>query len=462
MPFQRVDLFALKAQRTDLKAVENMLLLQHKEMKAAECTLLLQLADTQTRLKQMDSQIARIVNSTTPLYSLPDEIIIAIIHIGRRTSRDFPMLVSHISHRMRELAIGSPTLWTQIAIRSCLDQVKTYLSRSRRCLLTISARGSRHSAEQLRQALLHIDRWRSLSVCPGFRNNEVLARFCTLSAPRLESLNLGPMDEHSEIPSQLFVSAPMLSKMCLSSSMGFSLDPIMFLPTTITSLDLVNGSFSNFDGFYRFVLTMPNLMNLKLLGLEVYSSSTSTHTTTSLPSLVTFAISGRVDYLRDVCELLAMPSLRHLEVFVPLNELHSFATWLSAVTRVCGSPYPAIRWLEFDFGDVYEYDGEIAVEVMKKLIHGFPNVTHVSIHFVNQCTVAPLMCLCDDTAWPHLDTLTIRDFSDTEEGLIHQQNSRKQIRLRQPEWGLPTIPADIWGYKIGYMLFPQGMVGSTW
>src|SRR3984957_8084683 len=132
MPFQRVDLFALKAQRTDLKAVENMLLLQHKEMIAAECTLLLQLDDTQTRLKYIDYQIARIVNSTTPLYSLPDEIIIAIIHIGRRTSRDFPMLVSHISHRMRELAIGSPTLWTQIAIRSCLDQVKPYLLRSRR------------------------------------------------------------------------------------------------------------------------------------------------------------------------------------------------------------------------------------------------------------------------------------------------------------------------------------------
>ena len=110
-----------------------------------------------------------------------------------------------------------------------------------------------------------------------------------------------------------------------------------------------------------------------------------------------------------------MPSLRHLKIFVPLDQLHSFATWLSAVTRVCGSPYPAIRRLEFNFRGKSEYRKEIAVEAMKKLIHGFPDVMHVSIGSIDIRTIDSLMCLCDDTAWPHLDTLTLKDFYDPGE-----------------------------------------------
>src|SRR5271170_7935916 len=143
MSFQRIDLFTLEAQQKDLRA--------------AESALLLQLADIQTRLKRVDSQIALIANSTTPLYSLPDEIILAIIHVGNHSRSAFPILMSHISHRMRELAIGSPTLWTRIAVHSCLDKVKTYLSRSRQCLLRISMGGRVTSyLEQLSQVLLHI------------------------------------------------------------------------------------------------------------------------------------------------------------------------------------------------------------------------------------------------------------------------------------------------------------------
>ena len=408
MPFQGIDLFTLKAQQKDLKA--------------AESALLLQLADIQTRLKPVDRQIARIANGTTLLYSLPDEIIVAIIHIGHRTCHDFPTLVSHISHHMRELAIGSPTLWTRINIDSCLDQVKTYLSRSRQCLLTISMGGVKGTSyayvEQLHHVLLHIDHWRSFTVWHGFENDEVLAHFSAVSAPRLESLDLGPMEIDTEIAPQLFVSAPMLSKVRLSSNVGFSLDSIMFLPATITSLELLCCSFSNCDHFYRFILTMPNLTNLKLRWLKIYSPFTSTHTTISLPSLVNLQISGYFEYLQNICELIAMPSLHHLKVFIPLAELHSFATWLNVITNVRGNPYPAIRCLEFDFGRNVDYDQDMAVEVMKKLIHGFPDVTHVLIQFVNKCNIALLMYLRDDTAWPHLDTLTIKDFYDAGEAAI--------------------------------------------
>jgi len=399
-----MDPFALKAQRTDLKAAENMLLLQHKEMKAAESTLLLQLADTQTRLRHMDCQIARIANSTTPLYSLPDEIIVAIIHVGNHSSCTFPILMSHISHRMRELAIGSPTLWTSIDINLCLDKVKTYLSRSRPCLLSIFMRRKVSSP----------------SVRRGFGNDEVVTHFSAVSAHahRLESLDLRPMNRGTRIPPQLFASAPMLSKMRLSSYGSVSLDSIMSLPATITSLELLGCSFSSCDHFYRFILTMPNLTNLKLSFIDVQSSFTRTHTTISLPSLVNLQIFGYFEYLQHICELIAMPSLRHLKMFVHLDQLHSFATWLSAVTRVCGSPYPAIRWLEFDFREESEDREEIAVEAMKKLIHGFPDVMHVSIGSIDIQTIDSLMCLCDDTAWPHLDTLTLKDYYDPEETFI--------------------------------------------
>jgi hypothetical protein len=56
--------------------------------------------------------------------------------------------------------------------------------------------------------------------------------------------------------------------------------------------------------------------------------------------------------------------------------------------------------------------------VRAQLIHGFPDVTRVSIHFVNEWNIDLLMHLCDATAWPHLDTLTIEYFYDTEEATI--------------------------------------------
>ena len=242
----------------------------------------------------------------------------------------------------------------------------------------------------------------------------LLEHFSAVSAPRLESLEIFSMDIGDTIPPQLIEGALMLSKVYLetdtNSELEVSLDSIASFPATITSLSVVNGSFSSRDHFHRFMLTMPNLTNLSLLGIEVQPSFTHTHITTPLPSLVDLVITEKLNCLFN----LAIPSLRHLDVSVPLDELHLFATWLSTVTSGCGSPYPAVRWLDFHFGDDSKYYEESAIEV-KGLCHGFPNVTHVSIQDVN---ITPLMCLCDDTAWPHLDTLTVRDFDNTKEGLI--------------------------------------------
>jgi len=242
----------------------------------------------------------------------------------------------------------------------------------------------------------------------------LLEHFSAVSAPRLESLEIFSMDIGDTIPPQLIEGALMLSKVYLetdtNSELEVSLDSIASFPATITSLSVVNGSFSSRDHFHRFMLTMPNLTNLSLLGIEVQPSFTHTHITTPLPSLVDLVITEKLNCLFN----LAIPSLRHLDVSVPLDELHLFATWLSTVTSGCGSPYPAVRWLDFHFGDDSKYYEESAIEV-KGLCHGFPNVTHVSIQDVN---ITPLMCLCDDTAWPHLDTLTIRDLDYTKEGLI--------------------------------------------
>src|SRR6202030_2069306 len=96
-------------------------------------------------MNNMDVQIARIANGSAPLYSLPNELITDIIHrlvICRDDHfihHNFPIIASHITHRLREVTLNSPILWTQIRISRTIspDQAGAFLHRSRTCLLDV-------------------------------------------------------------------------------------------------------------------------------------------------------------------------------------------------------------------------------------------------------------------------------------------------------------------------------------
>jgi hypothetical protein len=171
---------------------------QKKSLEAEMDSLSQQLSATGTSLDNVNRQIATVTNTTSHIYSLPNEIITLVFESGFQTSQTFPILVSHISHRLREVALCSPTLWTRIfvSLGADIEKVEAYLHRSKGCLLemTVSAdmprlgSTSSHYAH-LRIILSHINRWHSLDIS-GAWADKVLQELGQLSASSLERLFL--------------------------------------------------------------------------------------------------------------------------------------------------------------------------------------------------------------------------------------------------------------------------------
>jgi len=238
---RQASLFSLKAEREHLEAEARNL--RH------------QLSGIDTSLNQINAKIARIINSTAPLYTLPNEIITAIIHAGLRTSRTFAICVSHVTHHLREVAIGSPSLWTRIRITSggSLDKVDTYLHRSGRCLLDIRVVIWRAVGVPALQPLgncwpgilSQINRWRSLSIFSDliFDSDmnytavcEVFEHLCHICAPRLDKLHISI--PRFGLPPYLFIDGATVASEVSLRHDNTSLNSPLLSSTSITSLNI--------------------------------------------------------------------------------------------------------------------------------------------------------------------------------------------------------------------------------
>ena len=150
---------------------------EQKRLETAARSLELELSEVNTSLVFVNAQIARITNRNAPIYSLPNEIITAIFNAGipnfspasdysSSICKRFPIVASHITHHLREVVLSSPSLWRRIRVSSArsLDQVNTYLHRSKGCFLEIMVNMTRGEFHFPQSLLSHITRWRSLRI----------------------------------------------------------------------------------------------------------------------------------------------------------------------------------------------------------------------------------------------------------------------------------------------------------
>lgn len=98
--------------------------------------LIRQLADVDVEFAEKKHQLNSFRNAHPPISSLPNEILVEIFTIGHRSkpSTPFEVLVSHVSHHWREVALGTPKLWAKIHRQSyqrAVGFIAAYLQRSR-------------------------------------------------------------------------------------------------------------------------------------------------------------------------------------------------------------------------------------------------------------------------------------------------------------------------------------------
>jgi hypothetical protein len=416
MSHQETPLFLLKAER------------EHLQAEASK--LQQQLSSINTSLNQVNTKIARITNSTAPLYTLPNEIITAIIDAGLRTSRTFAILTSHITHHLREVAIGSPALWNRISARYSLDKVDTYLHRSGRCLLDIEVTLTRGYwsplpplGSQWLIILSHVSRWRSLSlsseptsITDTMALSEVFEHLGSVCAPRLERLRLSvgeyvlPLCLFRVVGDATIASEPFMHHNRLP------LDSPLPSPTVVTSLEL-ECAFASYDHLCHFLLTHPRLTDLTLW-IRAWLPSGDDRVIASLSRLSTFKIINIPDdyNLCDLFARLVIPGLHCLDLSsASPSVLTRFANWLSVVSPA-GTRYSALRL--FKFGVTNLPTGSLT-----NLIYCLPDITNITISISKadeeEENTGPgniaLTLLYDVTAWPHLDTLTVDNFNERDE-----------------------------------------------
>ncbi|KAG1849937.1 hypothetical protein DFJ58DRAFT_888584 [Suillus subalutaceus] len=291
-------------------------------------------------------------NDLTPLFRLPDEILVEIIKHGAETMIDrsgdsFEKTASHVSRRWRTIAISNPSLWTYISV--CPEETPSFLlTRIHRsadipidvdiypwpAMLTTFTRTVPQSLlAQLNIILRYASRLRSLTLRSGLVEpmfDFVLLYFTRYGRylPSLESARLyGSKMQVKPWSRALFFDESCTPKLSTLEVANMKiLSGINSCHSTITTLVLTNDipseiMITTFNDFMRVFASFPFLASLVTYGLVVDISSHQLFTDDhQYPALRTLGI-HRIDGARfsSLIATLALifPGITHLNLTGP-------------------------------------------------------------------------------------------------------------------------------------------------
>ena len=404
-------------------------------------TLLLELESLDLDLQSQQAQYSRLVNDDVAVYKLPNELLTTIFMMCANTSTKqwptaftrslpFQVVASHVSHRWRDITLGTPLLWNTFIVRimkrlngpHMVSRLEAHLERSNSCFLDIALdfRVSDDLAVYCRLLAKHSQRWRRLSILTTFEEiNHLREMLHGVEVPMLEHLSLilgrsntfSPRQQFTSVtPAILAACPPCLSFVRLAGQALGNLHP----PTSsITTLHL--------DGWTRHFIThdqlkvvlegAPLLINLSLnqLHLNHPRDPFDIADPTTLPFLRALRICGPCSPVSRFMSLLCMPQLESMT----LDRLETFD---SQVMRT-------VRSLNLDCCRFNEQE-------FSKLIHSFPSISDLSI---DESLPEILYALLPGTnnipvsteggttpsqspplAWPQLQTIAIRDLQSLD------------------------------------------------
>ena len=296
-------------------------------------------------LRTLQAQHSRLLNADTAIYKLPNELLAEIFMLcadnrfwpilPKRNCSSFHLfqvVVSQVSRRWREVALGAPLLWNVINLKvvrpinhrqgHILSQLEAHCERSATCFLDITVEFQLDADMASFCKLLgrYSERWRRLSVLTSFQEmDDIQNMLVDAKAPILEHLSLslgtGTVSSRQQpsVISAILSSSPRLSFLRLAGkALGTTHPPT----SSVTTLHL--------DGWVRRCMTeelfksilegAPLLVNLSLNMIDLphpRDPSVITQSTT-LMHLRSLRIRGPCTPVSRLMSLVDMPRLQSL------------------------------------------------------------------------------------------------------------------------------------------------------
>ncbi|KDQ06391.1 hypothetical protein BOTBODRAFT_254333 [Botryobasidium botryosum FD-172 SS1] len=280
-------------------------------------------------------------NQHTPIYHLPPEIYSRIFEFAC-SEIDFghgPIML--VSKLWREIALGTPSLWTKIN-QSGAFCTATCILRSKNAPLEIaflypdlgedgdmSATACTPHEEQFKEQVVllmpHIHRWRCLTL-ENIRPGHFWPEFC-MAAPQLETLDLS-WNYDSDLqeapppgtPHDLFAGVTPRLRSLQLEQISIPLHSSIYRGLVELTLDDVNLHDATADEFLGVLQACPRLESLHLANVSMLGPTPGPQSTVDLPRLSSIYIhieSCRA--IRHILSYIASPSLKSLSTSINLG-----------------------------------------------------------------------------------------------------------------------------------------------
>ncbi|KAK7032827.1 F-box domain-containing protein [Favolaschia claudopus] len=408
--------------------------------------LLKEANEVDLELRHAKAKHGRLLNRMNAhIFKLPNEILSHIFMECQRTPGrkvmpvSFEILVSHVSSMFRQIAVGTPLLWTAIVVKVRprqpvarkilewkLERVRVYLERSASCPFTTTFDILGPFEFQVEQILdlisKHASRWLRLSISmrnPPATTLEIWQALHMLCVPALEHVSIllsklpvagNHLTDGSEsidnTPLIFREGAPSLKFVRLSGIALGCLQPPLEL---VETLHLSSCSL-NYSSFHSILSGIPNLLNLSLHRIHIIDRPTDC-APIQLTQLISLRLCGNLsDEARQTHRILRKLNTPALESLV-LKGLDAFDEQVFPTVHTL-----TLHQCPFSAGEMF------------RMLRAFPALTTFRLD-ESLPDVLDLLGMPDTAGkppWPKLHTLAVTDMEPADVALLCDMVSRRQ------------------------------------
>ncbi|KAI0367433.1 hypothetical protein BV20DRAFT_565761 [Pilatotrama ljubarskyi] len=366
-----------------------------------------------------------------PAFRLPPEVLVLIFKAGGRMPHDgpvtessiprpFPLVVASVSRQWREIAIGTPDLWTNIVIKHPRPYGWVPLCLQRSCghpvNITIDCRSTSLLTAPMVDSIMsmlmpHVHRWRRFALMTSDPAvvYTIGRRLADASAPQLRHLQLSLSgssgNQEVVLHDILQGGAEALSSVRFDSlATPWGSPPLVNL-TTLDLRWLWLRTRLQYDQFRDMLAASPRLRALILRGTYIHLHSGRTYPPLAIPTLRYLELSG--DNVCRMSSLLATPALEELTLAnLDETEFREFVDSLPDGRD--GGRYPALRALSL-------LNASMCTPTRGFML-ALPTISHLTV--INSATAKFLELFRKEHAedgllsWPRLKKLTLVDDVD--------------------------------------------------
>ncbi|KAF8213742.1 hypothetical protein K438DRAFT_1804569 [Mycena galopus ATCC 62051] len=345
----------------------------------------------------------------TTIFSLPNELIatvalagqedrVADLHTGsdsqwqtRSETFKSEWILSHVSHRFRDVTVGAPALWTLVEAdldkKGWAEILKLYLERSLTCTISVILLESENTPSiekiALERIVLDVHRIRTLKIAFTGWGADMLNPFRDVAAPHLEHLEL------VDAPSQMGLMSVAMFLPGAPRLSFLKLDSIQLTATpwiaSLTHLELWGNS-GNSNDLVALTAQCPMLVHLYLDGVYPGVDRQRFHIPTLKSLHLWISEEHQSGYLVALVDLFDTPALTELMV----EGTHGVQIYtLLNSTSLPHSSFPALISLSF------VSEGSCACETLDYFLYLsppftlFPTLTKLTL--INQCFTCELI-----------------------------------------------------------------------